>query len=152
MKRMIAAAALAFATLATPTLAQEESFSCLITFGSVEDAQAGADATALSGEYLPTAEAQALADDSEGLARVFDYSEEFPVNADEEAFCEGPTFNPDDGDGDGDGNGAANSARAFAPGQLKGEGESARDFAPGQMKGDGESAKDSAPGQQKKAD
>lgn len=43
-----------------------------------------------------------------------------------------------------------NSARAFAPGQLKGEGESAREYAPGQTKGEGESARDNAPGQQKK--
>lgn len=150
MTRMITMAALAFAALATPTFAQEESFSCLITFGSVQDAIDGADATALSGEYLPTAEAEQLAADSGGLARVFDYSSTYELNADEEAFCEGPTFNPDDGDGDG--NGAANSAKEFAPGQLKGDGESARDLAPGQVKGDGESAQESAPGQQKKAD
>ena len=152
MKRTIIAATL-FAALATPALAQEGSFSCLITFGSVADAQAGADATALSGEYLATAEAQALADASGGLARVFDYSSTYPNNAKEQAFCEGPTFNPDDDDdGEGNGNGAENSAKAFAPGQLKEEGESARDLAPGHNKADGESAKESAPGQQKKSD
>jgi hypothetical protein len=43
-----------------------------------------------------------------------------------------------------------NSAKAFAPGQLKGDGESAKAYAPGQLKGDGESAKDHAPGQKKK--
>ena len=43
-----------------------------------------------------------------------------------------------------------NSAREFAPGQLKGEGESAREYAPGQTKEDGESARSEAPGQQKK--
>ena len=117
------------------------------------DAQAGADATALSGEYLATAEAQALADASGGLARVFDYTGTFQFNADEQAFCEGPTFNPDDDDdGAGNGNGAENSAKAFAPGQLKEDGESARDLAPGHNKADGESAKESAPGQQKKSD
>lgn len=49
-----------------------------------------------------------------------------------------------------DGEANENSAKEFAPGQLKGEGESARDYAPGQLKGDGESAKEHAPGQQKK--
>jgi hypothetical protein len=43
-----------------------------------------------------------------------------------------------------------NSAKAFAPGQIKKDGESARSYAPGQQKGDEQSAKDSAPGQQKK--
>lgn len=43
-----------------------------------------------------------------------------------------------------------NSAKAFAPGQLKQDGESARDYAPGHNKEDGESAKEHAPGQQKK--
>jgi hypothetical protein len=43
-----------------------------------------------------------------------------------------------------------NSAKAFAPGQLKQDGESAREYAPGQNKEDGESAKEHAPGQQKK--
>lgn len=52
----------------------------------------------------------------------------------------------DDDDGDD------NSARQYAPGQLKEDGESAREYAPGQMKEDGESAKESAPGQQKKSD
>lgn len=157
MKRAIIATSL-FAAFAAPAFAQEESFSCLITFGSVADAEAGADATALSGEYLTTAEAEALAAASGGLARVFDYSSTYPVNADEEAFCEGPTFNPDDDDddddddGEGNGNGAENSAKAFAPGQLKEEGESARDLAPGHNKEAGESAKEQAPGQQKKSD
>jgi hypothetical protein len=45
---------------------------------------------------------------------------------------------------------ADNSAKAFAPGQLKGDGESAKAYAPGQTKADGESARDNAPGQQKK--
>lgn len=45
-----------------------------------------------------------------------------------------------------------NSAKEFAPGQLKEDGESAKEFAPGQVKEDGESAKESAPGQQKKSD
>jgi hypothetical protein len=42
-----------------------------------------------------------------------------------------------------------NSAKASAPGQVKGDGESAKAYAPGQTKGDGESARDNAPGQQK---
>lgn len=54
----------------------------------------------------------------------------------------------DDDDDDGD----DNSARKFAPGQLKEDGESAREYAPGQVKEEGESARDSAPGQQKKSD
>ena len=42
-----------------------------------------------------------------------------------------------------------NSAKAFAPGQVKGDDESAKAYAPGQTKADGESARDQAPGQQK---
>lgn len=53
---------------------------------------------------------------------------------------------------DDDDEGENNSAKEFAPGQLKEDGESAREFAPGQVKQDGESAKESAPGQQKKSD
>ncbi|HEY0918870.1 hypothetical protein [Devosia sp.] len=49
-----------------------------------------------------------------------------------------------------DSGGNENSAREFAPGQLKGEGESAREYAPGQTKEEGESARSEAPGQQKK--
>jgi hypothetical protein len=151
MNKLVLMAAVSLAALATPAVAQEESFSCLITFGSVEDAEAGADATALSGVYLPTADAEAEAAGSGGLAVVFDYTDQgYPTNAEEQAFCEGPTFNPDDDDGNGAAN--PNSAKAFAPGQLKKEGESARSLAPGQLKEDGESAKESAPGQAKKAD
>lgn len=43
-----------------------------------------------------------------------------------------------------------NSAKAFAPGQLKQDGESAASYAPGHNKGDDGNAKDEAPGQQKK--
>lgn len=46
----------------------------------------------------------------------------------------------------------ANSARAFAPGQLKGDDESAKTYAPGQNREDGGSARDEAPGQQKGGD
>jgi hypothetical protein len=42
-----------------------------------------------------------------------------------------------------------NSAKAFAPGQLKGDGESAKAYAPGQTKPDGGNASDQAPGHQK---
>ena len=42
-----------------------------------------------------------------------------------------------------------NSAKAFAPGQLKADGESAKAYAPGQNKDDGGSASDLAPGHQK---
>jgi hypothetical protein len=45
-----------------------------------------------------------------------------------------------------------NSAKAFAPGQIKGDDESAKIYAPGQTKEDGESAKEEAPGQQKGGD
>ena len=45
-----------------------------------------------------------------------------------------------------------NSAKAFAPGQLKGDDESAKEYAPGQTKEDGESAKEESPGQQKGGD
>jgi hypothetical protein len=43
-----------------------------------------------------------------------------------------------------------NSAKAFAPGQVKADGESAKAYAPGQTKADGESASSQAPGQKKK--
>lgn len=45
-----------------------------------------------------------------------------------------------------------NSAKAFAPGHLKGDGESAKQYAPGHNKGDSGNAKDQSPGHQKKAD
>ena len=45
-----------------------------------------------------------------------------------------------------------NSAKAFAPGQLKGDGESAKAYAPGQNKEDGGNASDQAPGHQKGGD
>ena len=57
----------------------------------------------------------------------------------------------DDDDSSGGSGGSDNSAKAFAPGQLKEDGESAKSLAPGQNKEDGESAKSLAPGQQKKA-
>jgi hypothetical protein len=117
---------------------------CLITFGSAEEAAAGADATALSGVYLTREEAEAQAAASGGVSAVFDYSTQYPSNDDEKTFCEGPTFNPEDGD---DSAANPNSAKELAPGQMKGAGESAKDLAPGHQDGD---AKDSAPGQQKK--
>jgi hypothetical protein len=73
--------------------------------------------------------------------------------------CDGTTspdaltefLDDDDDDGSGDGGSAnENSAKALAPGQLKGDDESAKSYAPGQNKEDGESAKSLAPGQQKK--
>jgi hypothetical protein len=45
-----------------------------------------------------------------------------------------------------------NSAKAFAPGQLKGDGESAKNYAPGHTKQDGGNASDQAPGHQKGGD
>jgi hypothetical protein len=152
MKKLALVVALAAASLTSIAVAQDngDDMVCLITFSTPEEAAAGADDTALSGVYLPLEEAMDLAATSGGLSDFWDYSAQFPDNADEEAFCEGPTFNPDlDGD---DGVPSPNSARDFAPGQLKGEGESARAFAPGQTKSEGESARDSAPGQQKKND
>jgi len=77
---------------------------CLITWGSVADANSGADATALSGKYLPRRAAEAQAAQSGGKARVFDYSNSTQAvntgtyvitnNEQERAFCEGPEFNP----------------------------------------------------------
>lgn len=145
--KILIAASLALATcVALPTTAMAQATDdmvCLITFSTPEETVAGADDTALSGIYLPRAEADAQAAASGGLSAVWDYSTQYPDNADEQAFCEGPTFNPDDGDGTPN----PNSAKEFAPGQLKGEGESAKDYAPGHQDGN---AKDSAPGQQKK--
>ena len=77
---------------------------CLITWGSAADAATGADATALSGKYLPRKAAEAQAAQSGGKARVFDYSNStqnvntgnytITNNDEERAFCEGPEFNP----------------------------------------------------------
>ena len=77
---------------------------CLITWGSVADANSGADATALSGKYLPRKAAEAQAARSGGKSRVFDYSNStqnvntgnyvITDNESERAFCEGPEFNP----------------------------------------------------------
>ena len=77
---------------------------CLITWGSVADANSGADATALSGHYLPRRAAEAQAAQSGGKARTFDYSNSTQAvntgtyvitnNEEERAFCEGPEFNP----------------------------------------------------------
>jgi len=77
---------------------------CLITWGNSADANSGADATALSGKYLPRKAAEAQAAQSGGKARVFDYSNSTQAvntgtytitnNDQERAFCEGPEFNP----------------------------------------------------------
>jgi len=147
MNKFLLAAGLIAAVMPTAAFAQStDEMVCLITFGTPEEAIAGANDTAISGVYLPLADAQTQAAASGGLSAVFNY--DYSTNADEQAFCEGPTFNPDDGDGTGGGGTAnPNSAKEFAPGQLKGDGESAKDLAPGHQDGD---AKDSAPGQQKK--
>ncbi len=143
MKLALAAAFAAASMFSTAAMAQStDDMVCLITFGTVEDAVVGADDTALSGVYLSRTDAETQAAASDGLSVVFDYSTEYPNNSDEQAFCEGPTFNPD-----GDGASNPNSAKEFAPGQLKEDGESAKEYAPGQQDGD---AKDSAPGQVKK--
>jgi hypothetical protein len=77
---------------------------CLITWANAADAASGADATALSGKYLPRKAAEAQAAHSGGKARVFDYSNStqnvntgsytITNNEQERAFCEGPEFNP----------------------------------------------------------
>ena len=77
---------------------------CLITWGSAADAATGADATALSGKYLPRKAAEQQAANSGGKSRVFDYSNStqhvntghytITNNDEERAFCEGPEFNP----------------------------------------------------------
>ena len=77
---------------------------CLITWASAADATSGADATALSGKYLPRKAAEEQAANSGGKARVFDYSNStqhvntghytIASNEQERAFCEGPEFNP----------------------------------------------------------
>ena len=129
MKTLLIAAALAATPLvAAPAFAQTEpDMVCLVTFGSIEDATAGADTTALSGTYLTREQADALAAESGGLSVVYDYSSTYPTNTEEQAFCEGPTFNPDEGT-------ATKGAKDLAPGQLKQPGESAKDYAPGQNK------------------
>lgn len=77
---------------------------CLITWSSAADAATGADATALSGKYLPRKAAEQQAANSGGKSRVFDYSNStqnvntgsytIASNEQERAFCEGPEFNP----------------------------------------------------------
>lgn len=77
---------------------------CLITWRSAADANSGADATAVSGRYLPRRAAEAQAAHSDGKSRVFDYSNSTQAvntgtyvitnNDEERAFCEGPEFNP----------------------------------------------------------
>ena len=77
---------------------------CLITWASAADAATGADATALSGKYLPRKAAEAQAANSGGKSRAFDYSNSTQAvntgtyvitnNEEERAFCEGPEFNP----------------------------------------------------------
>jgi hypothetical protein len=148
MRNFMLVSSLLLVALPTTAMAQAAGdMVCLISFSTPEEALAGADDTALSGVYLTREEAEAQAEASGGLSAVWDYSTQYPDNADEQAFCEGPTFNPEDGSGNGNGNGAANSAKDVAPGQLKGDGESAKSVAPGQQDGP---AKESAPGQQKK--
>ena len=71
---------------------------------SAADAASGADATALSGKYLPRKAAEQQAAGSGGKSRVFDYSNSTQAgntgtytitnNEEERAFCEGPEFNP----------------------------------------------------------
>lgn len=77
---------------------------CLITWATAADAASGADATALSGKYLPRKAAEKQAARSGGKARVFDYSNStqhvntghytITNNEEERAFCQGPEFNP----------------------------------------------------------
>jgi hypothetical protein len=107
----LAGAALASAPLAATNASPGKSADapgqdkvCLITWGSAADAASGADATALSGKYLPRKAAEAQAANSGGKARVFDYSNStqnvntgsytITDNDQERAFCEGPEFNP----------------------------------------------------------
>ena len=76
---------------------------CLITWNTPEDAASGADATAVSGKYLPRGAAEMQAAHSGGRSRTFDYSDStqsgntgtyvITNNEEERAFCEGPEFN-----------------------------------------------------------
>ena len=98
-----AMALISTSALAANTTAPGQDRVCLITFGTAAEAQAGADATALSGKYLPRKAADAQAAKSGGKARVFDYSNKTETvdgttyvitnNKEERAFCEGPAFN-----------------------------------------------------------
>ena len=121
---------------------------CVITFATPELAVQGNDADALGAVYVARDEADDLVAASDGSVAYWDYTDRgYPTNAEEQDFCL-THFNPDDGDGGA----SANSAKAFAPGQLKKDGETGADYAPGQNKEDGETGKDNAPGQLKKAD
>jgi hypothetical protein len=152
MKNLAILSALVGATMLSTVVAAQEApegdYVCLITFATAEQAQNGADADALSAEYVPLEEAIQQTAENELLA-YWDYTDDgYDTNAEEQEFCL-TTFNPDDGD---DGEANPNSAKKYAPGQVKGDGESAKDVAPGQIKGEGETGKDNAPGQEKKND
>jgi hypothetical protein len=122
---------------------------CVITFPTPELAAQGNDADAISAVYVTRDEADDLVAASDGSVAYWDYTDQgYPTNAEEQEFCL-TNFNSDDGDDDGDN---SNSAKSFAPGQLKKDGETGADYAPGQIKEDGETGKDNAPGQLKKAD
>ena len=107
---LIGSAALGLIALAGTAAAQGQSADapgqdkvCLITWATAADAATGADATALSGRYLPRRAAEQQAARSGGRSRVFDYSNStqtgntgtFTItnNEQERAFCEGPEFN-----------------------------------------------------------
>ncbi len=144
-KFAILSAVAGFALLSSTAMAQEApegDYVCLITFATAEQAAAGADADALDSVYVSRDEAVRLAAESNGLRAYWDYSADYPTNAAEQEFCL-THFGSDSDDNEVPGN----SARQFAPGQMKGDGESARDYAPGQVKGEGETGRDHAPGQ-----
>ena len=139
MKKLAIIAAAA-ALVTSPALAQNANAPgqdrvCLITWATAADAESGADATALSGKYLPRNAAEVQAAKSEGTSRVFDYSDSTQVgntgtvtitnNDEERSFCEGPEFNPtgtttplvdDDEDDEDDGNGNGNGKATGNPG------------------------------------
>ena len=94
MRKVIVAAISATAIALSAGLASAESNNanakapgqdrvCLITFGSHEQAKAGADAHIVSTKYLPRKAAQAQSDyDAGGKARIFEYG------ASTEATCD----------------------------------------------------------------
>ncbi len=147
------------ASAVLPALAQEEELATVTIGGAFADELSAATgipvddlpeslsvpvdvAASVCGTSVAAGDTCVGANDAESLAEFLDDSDDSSSSSSESSMS---SSEPESSSEETD-----NSAKAFAPGQLKGDGESARAYAPGQLKGDGESAKAFAPGQQKK--
>lgn len=99
---------------------------CGVKVGAGETCAATAKATLL-GDFLLDDDSSAVGDDDDSS-----------VPSDDESSSSSSVEEHDN-----------TSAKAFAPGQLKGDDESAKDYAPGHNKGDSGNASHQAPGHQK---